>query len=83
MLYSLVYVSTAVVMLPDELLSHLLEKATLRNSAFSVTGLLLYSDGSFMQCLEGSKESISLLMRYRRSGRRYFGVNLYRIPVSG
>jgi len=53
MLEFLVYVSTAVRTLTAEELSHLVTRAAERNAAEGVTGLLLYSDGDFMQCIEG------------------------------
>ncbi|MDP3702122.1 MAG: BLUF domain-containing protein [Hylemonella sp.] len=72
MLSSLAYVSTAVHKLSNESLSNLIEKAASRNDSLGVTGLLLYSDGLFMQCLEGSKESLDMLMRSIRSDPRHF-----------
>jgi len=52
-LYSLVYVSTATRLLAMDDIGRLLEKARQRNLDQDVTGVLLYSDGNFMQCLEG------------------------------
>jgi hypothetical protein len=73
MLYSLLYVSTSVGELSKQSLSSLIEKASKRNDSFAVTGLLLYSDGNFMQCLEGPHESIEILMKSIRSDSRHFG----------
>lgn len=48
-----VYLSTATV-LPDlAVLEAILADSRAWNAAHSVTGLLLYHDGSFLQCLEG------------------------------
>jgi hypothetical protein len=74
MLYSLVYVSTAVVVPSHESLTSLTDQASARNVSLGVTGLLLYSGGNFMQCLEGSKESIDTLMMSINSDHRHFGV---------
>jgi hypothetical protein len=71
MLHSLIYVSTAVHKLSNELLSSLAEQSSSRNGPLDVTGLLLYSDGNFMQCLEGSKESIDILMQSISSDSRH------------
>lgn len=73
-LHSIVYVSTAVDKFSEKSLSILVEKASLRNTSLGVTGLLLYSDGNFMQCLEGSKESIDILMQSIHSDHRHFGL---------
>jgi hypothetical protein len=73
MLYSLVYVSTSVDELSKQSLTNLIEKASKRNDSLAVTGLLLYSDGNFMQCLEGPHESIEILMKSIRSDSRHYG----------
>lgn len=73
-LYSITYVSTAVHKLSKEQLSSLTQKANLRNKSLGVAGLLLYSDGNFMQCLEGSKESIDRLMQSIASDHRHGGL---------
>lgn len=52
-LQALVYVSSAVAPLSDEQIAHLLQRAQWRNAREQVTGVLLYSDGAFMQYLEG------------------------------
>lgn len=74
MLHSLVYVSTAVDAMSHKSLSSLSEQASARNDSLGVTGLLLYSDRKFMQCLEGSKESIDVLMKSITSDRRHSGL---------
>ena len=42
---------------PDDLLA-LLETARRRNAALDVTGMLLYSSGSFLQALEGEADAV-------------------------
>jgi hypothetical protein len=74
MLHSLIYVSTAVHKLSNELLSGLSEQSSSRNGPLDVSGLLLYSDGNFMQCLEGPKEAIVILMKSISSDSRHFGL---------
>jgi hypothetical protein len=73
-IYSLIYVSTAVDKLSKESFSSLAIQSSLRNHLLGVTGLLLYSDGNFMQCLEGPKAAIDSLMRSITSDSRHFGL---------
>ena len=72
-LHSLVYVSTTVDAMSHKSLSSLTEQASARNESLGVTGMLLHSDGNLMQCLEGSKESIDVLMKSITSDRRHSG----------
>lgn len=58
MLETLTYMSTAAFLPTRSDIEYLLEKARARNESESVTGILLYSEGSFLQCLEGSPEAI-------------------------
>jgi hypothetical protein len=58
-LRQLVYISAAARLWTDEELAALLEQSRRRNEAEEVTGMLVYSDGSFMQVLEGTPESLS------------------------
>ncbi|MEO6856890.1 MAG: BLUF domain-containing protein [Rhodoferax sp.] len=57
-LLSLVYVSTARSRLRETELEHLLSLCRERNQQNAVTGVLLYSDGNFMQYLEGPDTSV-------------------------
>jgi Sensors of blue-light using FAD len=55
---SIVYVSTAASNLSTEQLEDLLITARERNLERGVTGVLLFSGTQFMQCFEGSPESV-------------------------
>ena len=57
-LYSLVYTSTASRPLSKTDLEHILDKARARNFEEHVTGLLLFTDGKFMQYLEGPETGV-------------------------
>jgi hypothetical protein len=57
-LQSLVYVSSAVRPLSRPEIDDLLERSRARNLRESITGVLLYSHGNFMQCLEGPPEAV-------------------------
>ncbi|KAI8593228.1 Acylphosphatase-like domain-containing protein [Geranomyces variabilis] len=53
----LVYLSQAVVSTPAAFGS-ILESARNRNERDQISGMLLYNNGQFMQCLEGSPEKV-------------------------
>jgi hypothetical protein len=63
MLYTLVYVSSAVVEFTAEDLRAMLKKIRPRNEACSITGMLLYRDGCFVQAMEGEKEAVLALQQ--------------------
>lgn len=54
----LAYVSTAVQLMSDGELVDILKIARRRNADNNVTGVLLYSDGTFIQVLEGEPDRI-------------------------
>ncbi|WP_413666535.1 BLUF domain-containing protein [Mucilaginibacter sp. Mucisp86] len=54
----LVYVSTAKKLMSDDELLDLLQTARIKNAKYNVTGMLLYSEGTFIQALEGEKEDL-------------------------
>lgn len=57
-LYSLVYVSSAVVLFPEADLKALLTKARAKNTNLGISGMLLYKDGNFIQAVEGPKSHV-------------------------
>lgn len=60
-LLTILYVSAAKRLLSDEALAALLAAAREHNARHGITGLLLYSDGNFMQLLEGPATAVSAL----------------------
>ena len=58
-LHAIVYVSTAIHVLSDAEIQHLLERARARNLTEEVTGVLLYTRGNFMQYIEGSRSGLA------------------------
>jgi len=54
----LVYVSTAKKLMKDDELLDVLQTARVKNADYGVTGMLLYSEGTFIQALEGEKEDL-------------------------
>jgi hypothetical protein len=57
----LIYASSATIHFDHAELVRLLQKARERNTALSVTGMLLYEAGSFLQVIEGEERAIELL----------------------
>lgn len=55
---NIVYLSTSIKLLNDKQLIEILEIARKNNSERGVTGVLLYSEGTFIQVLEGSDEEV-------------------------
>jgi hypothetical protein len=54
-------VSTAAPSLNREGLSELYKEVIFKNAKLNITGILLYSDGNFMQIMEGEGEDITAL----------------------
>ncbi len=73
-LHALVYVSMAVrpMDLPD--IERLLEVARARNSKLSVTGVLLYDAGHFMQYLEGPAASMTRVYESIKASTLHHGI---------
>lgn len=67
----LAYVSTAVRLLTDNELTDILKVARRRNAENDVTGVLLYSDGTFIQVLEGQAESIDTIFDSIMNDKRH------------
>jgi hypothetical protein len=81
-LYSMVYVSTATRLLSMDDIGRLLGKARQRNLEQDVTGVLLYSDGNFMQCLEGPAARLARVYETIKSDSLHFGIiDLVREPI--
>jgi hypothetical protein len=56
--FRILYLSTANQPFSSGDLSELLQKARARNDAAHITGMLVYSDGDFLQALEGEPENV-------------------------
>ncbi len=57
-IFELSYISAATAPFSGEQLQSLLAVARARNARLGITGLLLYTDGSFLQFLEGREEDV-------------------------
>ncbi|MBK0378618.1 BLUF domain-containing protein [Mucilaginibacter segetis] len=58
---TIVYISTAVTLLTDDVLLHILTAARDNNAKHQVTGVLLYADGTFIQALEGEPADVDAI----------------------
>ncbi len=69
-LEQLIYISAATHLMSNEDLTALLTQARSKNSQSGISGMLVYSNGSFLQVLEGTKEAIeSTYARIQRDPR--------------
>lgn len=81
-LFCIVYASTAVRPVIWSELPHLMERARKRNAAESLTGVLLYADGTFMQCLEGPAVGLSRVYASIKAHPQHYGLlDLVREPI--
>lgn len=67
----LVYLSTARTLLADNILLDILKSARKNNAALNVTGVLLYSEGTFIQALEGSDEDVDTIFKKIKNDVRH------------
>ncbi|MES2107705.1 MAG: BLUF domain-containing protein [Bacteroidota bacterium] len=67
----LAYVSTAVRLMTDNELIDILKVARSRNAENDVTGVLLYSDGTFIQVLEGGADRVDQVFESISNDKRH------------
>ena len=75
-LHRLIYASTAVGVLPAHQLDRILLRSRAFNPSAGITGLLLYHEGTFLQCVEGPAPGVLSLMERIRRDRRHSGITL-------
>ena len=81
-LIHIVYVSFAKKALSEKQLQDLLKGIRKKNKEKGVTGLLLYNDGSFIQVIEGSEDTIKHLFEViTKDGRHNNIVKLLEEPI--
>lgn len=73
-MFQIVYLSTAVEMMSHEALSALLRESRANNEARSVTGMLLYHEGCFIQVLEGEEATLEELYLIISQDERHNGI---------
>ena len=69
MLYQIIYVSKR--KCSEEEITKILNKSREKNQKKNITGLLLYSKDSFIQCIEGEKDDISELYDVIKKDERH------------
>lgn len=73
-LHSIAYVSTAVRPFDGDQLLDLLNTSRERNHREDITGLLLYSNGQFLQCIEGPEDTLRKLFAHIEVDSRHKNV---------
>ncbi|NMG39552.1 BLUF domain protein [Chelativorans sp. ZYF759] len=69
--YQLLYVSGASGAVTEAEIEQILSSSRRNNAALGVTGMLLYSDGAFIQVLEGDEKTVKALARRISHDRRH------------
>jgi hypothetical protein len=81
-LIEMIYVSTATHALSDQELRQILDSSVRNNSPHHITGMLLYSAGSFMQALEGDEAAVDESMaRIGKDPRHHDIIELSRTEI--
>ena len=73
-LYRLLYVSTAKHFLSHRELEALVAEARAHNAAAGITGMLIYTDGHFLQYLEGPRSEVEALFSRIERDPRHLGL---------
>lgn len=60
-LVSLIYASKVTPKLHQDGVENIVKQSRINNRALGITGLLCFDNNSFLQCLEGSRDSINML----------------------
>lgn len=82
-LIHLIYCSASVKPMGYSELGHILQRARENNLKNNITGILLYSEGSFLQVLEGSSNSVEQIFQSICSDRRHDNITMIiREPIA-
>lgn len=73
-LYSLLYMSTAQILFTPARIEELLSQSRTNNARLSITGLLIFRDGAFMQLLEGPQAAVEGLFRKIKADERHYAI---------
>ena len=80
-LYRLLYVSTAEHFLSHRELEALVQGARARNAAAGITGMLIYTEGHFLQYIEGPQSEVeALFTRIERDPRHHGMLRIFEGP---
>lgn len=72
-MFRIVYVSSASHYFEISEIENMLELSRDKNERIGISGMLLYKDGNFMQCLEGEEEAVTKLANTIKSDPRHTG----------
>lgn len=67
----LIYVSSASHLMTDQELIEILNTARAKNEGLDISGMLVYSDGTFIQVLEGTPSTVEHLFRHIEMDARH------------
>jgi len=82
-MFQIVYLSSATQMFAKPSLVALLEQSRVKNARLGITGLLLYSNGNFMQALEGEEAVVRSLLQTISLDQRHDGLlDLIHEPIA-
>jgi len=76
--YQTIYSSESTIPMQSDDLEELLEHARNRNGIQGISGALVYSDGMFLQILEGDRAKVQALMASIRNDLRHENVTILR-----
>ncbi|MGH1439269.1 MAG: BLUF domain-containing protein [Cellvibrionaceae bacterium] len=75
-LFHIGYMSKSVRLMTDAGLNALLNKARINNEVTSLTGMLLYSEGSFLQIIEGPKPAVDNAFQHIQKDSRHQAIKV-------
>jgi hypothetical protein len=76
MIRRLIYLSRATGPITEDDLDQILEASRRNNGAVGISGLLLYHDGTFLQCLEGEKPDVLATLSRIHVDKRHRGIRV-------
>ncbi len=74
MRYTISYVSTSNPDLSDTDITHLMDYVRAHNCLLDITGILIYSDGNFLQVIEGNKETVKGIFEKIKKDLRHYNI---------
>lgn len=82
-MYRIIYLSSAIKILSDDEINDLLTISRENNLKHDITGLLLYSEGNFIQILEGSKENVlKIFEKIKHDSRHRNIITVIKEPIA-
>jgi len=82
-MYYIIYLSAGVNWFSEKELTDVLEISNINNAQCDVTGLLLYSEGSFIQLLEGEEQIVKTTFNRINQDQRHKGMTIIASGIIG